>query len=203
MSIIGERFGRLLALAPGEPHIQPSGKRYSTVLCLCDCGNRKQVLCQSLRRGATKSCGCLLREAYARASNESAQLRKKHPGEYNSWAQMRSRCNDPGANGYHRYGGRGITVCSRWSSFGSFLEDMGQRPSGHSIDRIDVNGNYEPSNCRWSSSVEQALNTSRTQFITLNGETKPLVVWCDELGLNRSTVRVRLHRGWSIEEALK
>ena len=129
--------------------------------------------------------------------------RAQHPETYSSWAQMRSRCNDPHANNYAAYGGRGIQVCERWESFENFLADMGERPKGHSIDRFpDVNGNYEPDNCRWASRADQSRNTTRNIVVTIDGESMVLTDWIVRFGLKKSTVGVRMHRGWTALQAL-
>lgn len=119
---------------------------------------------------------------------------------HNIWLGMVDRCrNDRSGN----YGKRGIRVCSRWERFENFLADMGEPPGPrYSIDRIDVNGHYDPSNCRWATRKEQARNTRRNTHLTLRGETKTLVEWCEALGLKPPTVCVRLANGWSVERAL-
>jgi hypothetical protein len=127
---------------------------------------------------------------------------RKRPGAYTSWAQMRSRCNNHNVPEYARYGGRGIRVCDRWSDFQAFLDDMGDRPPGTSIERKDVHGDYTPENCYWATRAQQARNTTRTRMVSLGGVSKPLCDWIADLGLNGNTVRVRLHRGWRVEEAL-
>jgi homospermidine synthase len=115
---------------------------------------------------------------------------------------MRHRCNNMDAVGYQHYGGRGIKVCERWNSFEKFLADMGERPAGHSIDRIDVNGNYEPDNCRWATAEAQRNNTRRSIFLTHNGETKTVRQWADALGMPYGKLRSRIKRGWTTERAL-
>ena len=203
MSIeVGSIFHWLTVICRAEDYRTPSGKSHAASLCECRCGNRKVILNASLRKGDTRSCGCFGRSRESRVRHTNP-TRKSHPGEYNSWAQMRSRCNSQTSNGYSNYGGRGILVCERWASFAAFVEDMGQRPSGCSIDRINVNGNYEPGNCRWATSIEQRNNTRRTKLITAFGETKTLSEWADEKGWRRSKLRSRLWRGWSVEDALR
>lgn len=128
--------------------------------CLCDCGNIKDIVSSSLRAGLTRSCGCF----YLKCSQD---IRKTHgmsgSTEYHSWAAMKQRCYYQGHQEYENYGGRGIAVCEEWlDSFESFLQDMGHKPSEkHSIDRIDVNGNYCKENCKWSTPKEQAANTRK------------------------------------------
>lgn len=127
-----------------------------------------------------------------------------YPAERAAWHSLKNRCGNPNSSRYSRYGGRGITVCERWFSFENFLADMGPRPSAeHSIDRIDVNGNYEPSNCRWATAAEQSRNTSRNQWLTLNGKTQCLSDWAKEIGITISTLRERMDRDWSNDQILR
>jgi hypothetical protein len=138
-----------------------------------------------------------------RLTHGAAVVGKTMP-EYRVWMWIRNRCNCQTATGYHRYGGRGIRVCERWASFETFLADMGRRPSPlHQIDRIDVNGNYEPSNCRWVTKSENMRNTRVTRMVTLNGITKSVAEWAEQLGISADTIRVRLHRGKTPAEALR
>jgi hypothetical protein len=122
--------------------------------------------------------------------------------EYTTWRGMRERCDRPTHNLYHRYGGRGIRVCERWQSFENFVADMGPKPEGTSIDRIDNNGNYEPGNCRWATREEQARNNTRSRHLTFNGETLCLSDWAARIGVSRATLEGRLERGWPLEDAL-
>lgn len=117
---------------------------------------------------------------------------------------MLRRCEWPGAGGYRNYGARGITVCARWHTFEHFLADMGERPSlGHSIDRIDNDGHYEPGNCRWATASEQRSNTRFNHLLTFRGETLTLAQWADRLGMGRTTLDGRINRfGWTVERAL-
>lgn len=193
-SMIGQKFGRLtvISIVQGE-HVR--------LACTCDCGSSKTARYDHLRSGATSSCGCLQRE---RASATSLQHGMSTSSEYTSWSAMISRCEDEHNLRYARYGGRGIRVCSQWrESFAGFLADMGPKPSAnHSIDRIDVDGNYEPTNCRWATPVEQARNTSTNHWITVGGETLVLQDWADRLGVTQSAIRRRLDRGMSETDAI-
>lgn len=124
--------------------------------------------------------------------------------EYRIWTGIRTRCFNPHANNYHLYGGRGITMCEAWrTSFGAFLADVGPRPSPrHSIDRIDNDGDYEPTNVRWATHEEQGRNKRTNRLITFRGETHPLVVWANKIGLTTAVLKGRLYEGWSVERAL-
>lgn len=150
----GKKFGRLLV-------ISEAGRNHdSRVLwnCLCDCGKTKIVLSSHLLRGAIRSCNCLRDETVRRARTHGYS----RTPIYEIWCGMIKRCRNPKTQFYPYYGGRGIKVCERWDRFENFLEDMGQRPSPlHSIDRKDVNGNYEPGNCEWSTATKQARNTRK------------------------------------------
>ena len=127
-----------------------------------------------------------------------------HTPEYSAWAQMIARCTRVTHPGYANYGGRGITVCARWRKFENFYADMGPRPEGMSLDRWpDNDGGYAPENCRWATRTQQARNQRTTTMVTIGNVTKPLAEWCEERGLNRSTVRKRVsRRGISYEQAL-
>ena len=138
IDLVGRRFGRLIVTAYAQDR---------KWFCFCDCGVRVLV---SLR-GGRKSCGCL-RKAGAITHRMSGSR------EYNSWHSMKQRCFNPRHRHYKHYGGRGITVCEDWLSFEAFFADMGPRPAGCSLDRIDPNGNYEPTNCRWSDAKQQFQN---------------------------------------------
>lgn len=124
--------------------------------------------------------------------------------EYRAWASMKQRCTNPRVRSWSNYGGRGITVCERWSnSFEFFLEDMGPRPTpAHSLDRIDNDGHYEPGNCRWATASEQRRNDRNNRPITFAGETLPLIQWAQRTGITARTIGDRLDRGWPVERAL-
>lgn len=128
----------------------------------------------------------------------------RHTSEYKIWERMLHRCKNPNNERYARYGGRGIKVCERWQeSFANFLADMGPRPSPkHTVDRIDNDGHYEPSNCRWATQMEQTRNSSRTKDLTLNGETMCMTAWAQRLGITQHTLNGRLKRGWPLSAAL-
>lgn len=127
----------------------------------------------------------------------------KYKGAYMVWIGIKSRCNNPNAPGYANYGGRGIKICDRWiNSYETFIEDVGERPSPqHTLDRIDNDGDYEPSNCRWATYKEQHRNTRRNVYVTWNGETKTVADWADQMGLSRQSLYRRLKR-WSLEDAM-
>lgn len=123
--------------------------------------------------------------------------------EYHVWGELKSRCLNKSHRVYSDYGGRGITVCERWNKFSAFMEDMGLRPTPrHTIERIDNDGPYSKENCRWATYKDQQRNKRSTRFVMLNGVSKSLAAWVDELGSNRNAVDSRLRRGWSEKDAL-
>lgn len=159
--LTGKRFGRLTVISVSHSRKCPNFK--GTVLywkCMCDCGNEAIVPGASLRTGDAKSCGCYQKD---RCIETSTTHGLRHTTEFNIWNAMKQRCQNPNNHAYERYGGRGISVCRSWAeSFEQFYADMGPRPVGLSIDRINNDGNYEPSNCRWATAKEQARNKRRT-----------------------------------------
>lgn len=153
--LTGQRFGRLTVVERGGR--TPSGRNVMW-RCRCDCGQERTVVSSVLTRGESASCGCLRREASKARATKHGHATGETSRTYNSWACMWQRCTNPEYSQYGRYGGRGISVCERWSSFTAFLADMGERPEGRTLDRINTNGNYEPNNCRWATPKEQTAN---------------------------------------------
>lgn len=119
-----------------------------------------------------------------------------------AWLQMIARCYDPKHHKYERYGGRGIRVCDRWICFRLFCEDMGQRPTGKTLNRVDNDGDYSPDNCEWATYTEQNQNRSDNSNITYNGETACITEWARRKGMRRETLRKRIDSGWPIEDAI-
>jgi hypothetical protein len=191
-NIQGVRFDRLLV----SEYL--SGGKWR---CICDCGTPSVAHGADLRRGKVRSCGCLQVEAAKKGARRTHGA--AHTPEYRSWVSMIRRCTDSSCSYYHRYGGRGITVCEQWLlSFETFLRDMGSRPKGTTIDRKENNGNYEPDNCRWATPAEQAANTSTAVLVTANGKTQPKEAWARELGVSSQAIGYRLKQGLSHEEAI-
>lgn len=125
-----------------------------------------------------------------------------HHPLYRTWTNMKRRCSDSKAKNFDIYGGRGISVCNRWLIFKNFADDMGPKPSPkHTLDRINSNGNYEASNCRWADSLTQGRNTSRVKLIEYKGESKCLPHWAATLGIKKATLKSRIKAGWSIEKS--
>lgn len=151
VDVTGQRFGRLTVLGRSDRK-SSAGALWA---CVCDCGGETVTTSLRLRKGHTTSCGCVKRSKISTAKLIHGYAQKRD-GTYRSWKEMRQRCNNSNNHKWKWYGGRGITVCERWSDFTLFLADMGQRPVGTSIDRIDSDGNYEPSNCRWATPKQQA-----------------------------------------------
>lgn len=193
----GRRFGRLLVLERSENVFYPSGKPQTTWKCQCDCGNEIVVGAQLLKSGKTKSCGCIV--------NTQAGL--SHTRQYTIWKQMISRCQNVHDQAFSDYGSRGIEVCKEWlGEYGFQNFYKWSIKNGYAdnltIDRINVNGNYEPSNCRWATMKEQQNNRRNNRFLDLNGEKHTIAQWSEITRINAGTIRSRLKLGWSIEDTL-
>ena len=192
--VFGSVFGELTVVGQtGEKDI---------LICRCSCGTEKTARLGHMRAGTVKSCGCLL----LRRPKEvhGTHLLGRDP-LYKIWNSMVYRCTEPSHHAFHRYGGRGITVCDRWLGDDgpiNFIADMGPRPPGYSIDRIDNNKGYCRENCRWADQVTQSRNTSANRVIEFRGERKTLTEWASTYGLLHETLGQRLKRGWTIEKAL-
>lgn len=188
LDITGGRFGKLVAM--NRSYIK---NNHAFWLCKCDCGNKHIVEISHLRSGDTRSCGCLYASQHGKSSTKA----------YKSWNCMVRRCTVKSSNRWHIYGGKGIKVCKRWkNSFSNFLNDMGERPEGTSLDRIDINGNYCKDNCRWATTLEQARNRGNLKIIEAFGKKQLSSQWAQETGIKRQTIEFRIKQGWSPEEAL-
>lgn len=206
IDLTGQRFGRLTVIEKS-----PSRRGDKTWWsCKCDCGSTLEVWSVYLRNGTTKSCGCLNREM---CSARLKAYRKRNGADGRSktrlhsiWAGMKERCLSPGSHAYALYGGRGITVCDEWrNSFDAFRdwalthgysEDL-------SIDRIDVDGDYCPENCRWADAITQSNNTRCNHMLTYSGRTMSVSRWAVEIGISRGTLVSRLSAGWSVQQAIE
>lgn len=196
IDITGVRFGRLVA-------VKPIVRRGSRVwVCRCDCGGEATVSAGALRHGRTRSCGCLHRESIAAIGRASARHRAVGTPTHSSWHAMMLRAGTGSHRDRVRYLDRGITVCERWRKFENFLADMGERPPGTSIDRIDNSRGYEPGNCRWATVLQQQRNRSSNRLLTWNGETLTTAEWAERTGIERHTIGYRIRNGWSVEDAL-
>lgn len=186
--ISGSRFERLVLLK-----FIPNNTRYAKYLCRCDCGVEKIIDKHALTNGNTLSCGCYQKDNPSRITH--GQSGKGRTKTYSSWAAMMDRCHWGGhALMFLRYGAIGIRVAPEWHDFSKFLEDMGERLPGTSIDRIDNNKGYEPGNCRWATRQEQALNTSRTVLARHNGIETTVHELCERLGISKKALRARASR---------
>ena len=196
--LTGQRFGFLVALRLGEKQRKDTGAWW---LCRCDCGREKHLSGHDLVDGKIMSCGCQRRNLTFLAGPGTHGMRGSRT--YRIWQAMLTRCRNPNIPQAKNYSGRGITVCERWLTFDNFLTDMGEAPAKHSIDRIDNNGNYEPTNCRWATSDQQMNNTRSNVFIEYQGLRLTRRQWERQLGLRPATIRDRLRRGLTVTEALK
>lgn len=195
-NLVGQTFNRLTVLK----HAGQDRFGKTCWKCRCLCGNLSTVNGSQLVRGKIKSCGCFHKERVS-------EVRKTHglskSNEYRTWSSILRRCYNPNTKDYPNYGGRGIRVCSRWkNSFENFLKDMGNRPSGMTIERKNNDRNYSPENCRWIVKKYQNRNTRVTVWLTFRGRRLPLVQWAEELSIQSSTLRKRLYDGWTIRRTL-
>jgi len=192
----GETRGKLTAI---------SGTRGSRVkwFCVCECGRFTTILASTFTNGKHHSCGECRDYAFGDGKKNPTFFPVSWRPTLESWRSMINRCYSRRASSWDHYGGRGIIVCDRWlNSFSAFVDDMGLRPSGMSIDRIDVNGHYCLENCRWLTPEGQARNTRKTRFLTAYGSTRMLREWSAITGVGTTTIRERLCRGWSPEDAV-
>jgi len=201
IDLTGLRFGKLLVIR--RTNIKKWGS--TCWLCKCSCGKETVVDSHSLRKGNTKSCGCLNKEIHTKHGHtKDGKISKT----YKAWISMNQRCNNTNDINYKHYGGRGITVCWKWSNknpkgFDNFYKDVGDSPKGKSIDRINNNGNYEPNNWRWATNGQQHRNMRNTHLITFKGKTQCLLDWAKEYNMSSQTLTRRLNKmNWSVEKAL-
>ena len=191
----GRRFGRLLVEV--KVGSKPTGIVWR---CRCDCGNTTEVVAAKLRNGHTSSCGCLGLERRTAARRKHGQTGSP---EYVVWNNMIQRCTNRKVKSYADYGARGIRVCARWLDFRNFLADMGEKPRGLTLERKDVNGDYEPNNCLWVDRRAQANNRRSNRFVTINGRIQTVAEWAVETGLNAHTVRWRAVNGRVGDDVIK
>lgn len=189
----GLKFGRLTILY----RMESTKWGESRVACKCDCGNTCVVIFKLMTRGDTRSCGCIQRERPNGTTHGATRTRA-----HRVWHNMRVRCQWEKSDCYHNYGGRGIKVCKRWQAFKLFLKDMGQPPTGKTLERINNNGNYCKSNCRWATPLEQGKNKRNNRLLTFGGETRHLSEWARIKGIKITTLTMRLKYGWTVERAL-
>ena len=196
IDLTGHRFERLVVL--GKSKVRIYGRQLAWD-CQCDCGVIKPMLTSVLNSGSTKSCGCLGRECQPPVLTKHGMC--KYSG-FKIWQGMLSRCNKVNDHNYHYYGGRGIKVCERWLDPRNFAKDMGEKPPGCSLDRIDTNGNYCPENCRWATPAQQGANKRNNRMLEHDGQVLHLSEWCRRLGIKPSTVSNRLNAGMDPSLAL-
>lgn len=192
LDLSGQKFGRWLVESRAD--VNAKGEIYWN--CTCECGTRQMVRANTLTSGRSTSCGCLHREAVTSHGYTGTPT-------FKSWESMRQRCNNPKSPDYPRYGGRGIRVCERWQNdFAAFLADMGERPDGLTLDRKDVDGDYEPSNCHWATRSRQQRNRTVTELLTHDGQTMCLKDWSEKVGISAKILSWRLKNGWDPQKAL-
>jgi|SRR5690625_188574 len=195
----GDRYGRFVILFEVEQR-----NKQRRFMCLCDCGTEKEIALVLLRNGQTKSCGCFKRDhLISMITKHGRSPRGKRNKLQAVWVSMKQRCLNDKNDAYKYYGGRGITIHTGWLEFENF-ESWAVKSGyeeGLSIERIDVNGNYDPFNCTWIPRSEQSNNTRRSTSYEFNGKKQSLKDWSLELGINYSTLTGRLRRGWTVERA--
>ena len=198
--LTGQRFGRLTVIERADT----KGKR-TMWLCKCDCGREKSIGSHNLLTGNTSSCGCLWKETVPSYNKENnTRHGDSHTKLHKAWLNMRYRCFNKRCKFYDNYGGRGITICEEWSVYENFRDWALANgfANGLSIDRIDVDGNYCPENCRWVSEKVQQNNRRVNNYLTLNGTRHTIQEWSEITGIGWTTINERLKNGWTVEKAL-
>ena len=205
IDLTGKTFGRLtvIGVATNYPN---KNKRNDTIWeCQCECGKKTFVSGFALRNGHTKSCGCYRKDVLKPLVSERSKIHGySNTRIYNIWNKMMKRCYDSNNKNFDRYGGRGIIVCEEWHS----IENIVEWAYGHgysdelTIDRIDNDGNYCPTNCRWADKITQSNNTSRNHLITYGDKTMTIAEWARFTGLTYSCLKSRIRNGWNIKDAL-
>jgi hypothetical protein len=191
VDLSGKKFGRLTVVARVGPPLR--------WVCVCNCGSVTVVRPSSLTSGSTRSCGCLREELTRRGFTykHGHTSKKGDSPEYQSWHSMKGRCRNPNDSAWQWYGARGITICARWNSFSNFLADMGPRPKGKTLDRIDSSKNYEPVNCRWATAKEQAANRRPARNAKFTAMKVRTVRALASLGVSKYELARRFHVGES------
>lgn len=195
MSInVGDCIGRLTV---EKVFVDEYGR--GSCFCICQCGGNATFTSRDLKKKRKRSCGCRNKYSNRKHGMSSSPT-------YSSWESMKQRCLNLNEPNYKNYGGRGISICETWLDkelgFINFLSNMGERLKGTTLERIDVNGNYCPENCKWATIKEQSFNKRNNRVLELNGVSKNLIDWCKEYGLNSGTLHCRLENGWSIIDAI-
>ena len=215
----GEKFGRLTIIREKKY----KNSKHLTVVCVCECGNIKEIRKSHVISGETLSCGCFASERARETINKiretriispearirmggKTQFKKTHGMKgtktYSVWSSMKARCYTKSCGSYKSYGARGIRVCDAWISFEGFFKDMGEATEGKSIDRIDNNGNYSKDNCRWADAKTQQRNKRTNIFLTIDGVSKTIAEWSELTGIKRDTISKRLQYGWDHKKAV-
>lgn len=186
--------------------VVPFGTRAQRLQCVCVCGTVVLAKTHQLTSREKTSCGCWKKQVLGYTTRTHGQANSRVSGyksrAYGVWQAMRDRCSNPNRKDYHRYGGRGITVCKQWGTFEAFLADMGEPPVGLTLERKDNNKGYSKQNCEWATRRHQSYNSSRNVYIEHKGKTMMLKQWQQTMGVQAGTYYARLKRGWSIKEAL-
>lgn len=196
VDIKGKRFGTRIVVK------EINERRHGRVrwLAKCDCGTTSVLTKRQLEK--TKTCQNCKNATFGQMA--TARKKVRHKATYRSWQSMMTRCFDTGHHAFDRYGGRGISVSERWRNYDNFLDDMGERPKGKTLDRIDVNGDYDCKNCRWATKVQQANNRRDNILLTVDGKTGTLTYWATKSGIARNVLKQRVVvHGWSDKRAVE
>lgn len=194
--LTGQRFGKLNVIERSSIK-DPNCTIYK---CICDCGKETHVRGQSLKQGKTRSCGCLSAESTGNRARKHGQYLSR---TYSTWQHMKARCLNPDRKQYEDYGGRGIKVCDKWLTFEGFYEDMGEKPLGLTLERVNNDSNYYKENCIWTSRKIQQNNRRNNRKITFENITLTVSQWADKIGISPKILYGRLNKlKWSVEKTL-